>query len=281
MALQETKKGFTIYLEGHEGHQGNVLLHAFLDKIERLTIVFAKLERAYIESGKRQTDFEITSADKRNPTSISLRPVPKVISYDPTPAFEWSIKQIDAIAKGREPDERVRGDIADDLVKLATKKNAYGYKAFWINGYAEAVRFDEEFLMNALRFSKRRNKLEAPLAWHTGVSYGSVVGELKAVDDLEGERKFIIVPPSGAESILCIFPENMHDNMRQFLFKTVKVTGNLHYIETSPFPQRVYAEKNGIEIYPIRTVKRTLSELRGIFAGSERNNIDWDSVLGV
>lgn len=281
MESDEAKRGFTVYLEGHEGHQGNVLLHAFLGKVHKLAIVLNKLERAYIDSGTRQTDFEIIDADKKNPTTLTLKPIPKVKAYDPTPAFKWSIEQINTVAKGGEPDARVRGDVADDLVKLATKESEYGYKAFWINGYAEAVRFDEDFLINALRFSKKRNTQEADTVWRTGVAHGSVIGELKYIDDLEGDRKFIILPPTGAESILCTFPENTHENMRQFLFKTVKVTGNLHYVKTSPFPQKVDADDNGIEVYPARTAKRKLSEMRGMFAGRDKNNINWDDFLGV
>ena len=281
MPTNDITKGFTVYLEGHEGHQGNVLLHSFLLKVQRLTIVLNKLERAYIEKDNRQTDFEIIDADKVNPTSLTLKPVPKVKSYDPTPAFQWSIKQIDLVSKGQEPDDRVNRDIADELVKLATKDSEYGYKKFWVNGYAEAVEFDKDFLIHALKLSQNRAKQETPLKWHTGVSHGSVVGELKAIDDIEGGREFVIIPPSGADAIKCIFPDNMRDEMRKFLFKIVTVKGNLHYTEKSAFPAWVDADLNGIEIYPQRPPRKKLSDMRGIFKDRERRNIDWDDILSV
>jgi hypothetical protein len=281
MATQDIKKGFTVYLEGHEGHQGNVLLHSFLLKVQRLAIVLNKLERAYIDKDNRQTDFEIVDADKVNPTFLTLKPVPKVKSYDPTPAFQWSIKQIDLVSKGQEPDQRLDRDIADELVKLATKDNEYGYKDFWINGYAEAVKFDKDFLVHALKLSQNRAKQETPLTWHTGVSHGAVVGELKAIDDIEGGREFVIIPPSGAAAIKCFFPDSMRDEMRKFLFKNVTVKGKLHYTEKSPFPAWVDADLGGIDIFPQRPVRKKLSDMRGIFEGLERQNIDWDDILSV
>jgi hypothetical protein len=64
--LQEHEKyRFTVYLEGHEGHRGNVLAHAFIAKVQRLILVLNKMERAFIDSAFRQTDFEIVGADRR------------------------------------------------------------------------------------------------------------------------------------------------------------------------------------------------------------------------
>lgn len=81
--MEQRPSDFTVYLEGHEGHQGNVLVHAFLAKVHRLTLVLNKMERVFIEAAVRQTDFEITDADKRNPTTLTLKPVPRVKGYSP------------------------------------------------------------------------------------------------------------------------------------------------------------------------------------------------------
>ena len=279
MEKEGTKNGFTVYLEGHEGHRGNVLLHSFLGKVHRLQIVLHKLERAYLDAGTRQTDFEIINADKRNPTTISLKPVPKVKAYDPTPAFEWGINQIDAVSKGHDVDPRIGSGIADDLVRLATRDSEYGYKAFWINGYAEAVRFDDDFLINALKLAKQRVKEEAPFGWHTGVAYGSVIGELKAVDDVDGNKEFVIIPPTGPDKILCVFSDELRDTMNQYLFKKVRVEGNLHYKDTSPFPDLVTADN--ISAYPARQKQKNFEQMRGMFSKYKKPNVDWDELLGV
>jgi len=250
MARPQDTKGFTIYLDGHEGHKGNVLASAFLAKASKVILVLNRLERAYIDSRARQTEFEIVGADKRNPTTLSLMPTPTVKSYDPNPALSWGIGQLDLIGRGEEPDERIGGDLAYDIVDLSTKKREHGYKAFWINGHAEAVRFDEDYKLHALRIARARVKRDAPQNWKIGAALGSVVGELKAIDDLESGHEFVVVPPVGASQITCKFPEHLRDQMGDFLFKTVRVNGSLNYDEKSPFPFMV--EADAIELMPKR-----------------------------
>jgi hypothetical protein len=281
--LTETRDttDFTIYLEGHDGHRGNVLVHAFVGKVHRVVLVLNRLERAFIDSATRHTDFEIVGADKRNPTTLTLKPVPHVKAYDPKPAFDWAMHQLAAVARGDEPDERVRGEIAKDLVKLATKDSEDGYKAFWINGRAEAVKFDDDFLRNALALTKVRAADSSSTRWHTGSSIGSIVGQLRAVDDITDEREFVIVPPTGPTSVTCVFPESLRDTMGDYLFQMVRVEGTLHYGKESPFPYRVEAKEGGIAAYPTRKARRTLEELRGVFEGKGRSEPDWGSLLNV
>lgn len=275
LAENADKSGFTIYLEGHEGHRGNVLVHSYLKKVERLVLVLNKLERAFISTNVRQTDFEIVGADKRNPTTLSLKPVPRTVAYDPSAALKWGIQQIDAVSRGEEPDERVNSDVAYDLVKLATKENKYGYKVFWLNGHAEAVRFDEDFLANAVRLAKNRMALESPTRWRIGVSQGAIVGKLKKVDDLEVENEFVVVPPVGAAKVVCTFPEHLRDKMGEHLFKVVRVSGKLHYGEESPFPFRVEAT----DIVSVPTRRKSMIDLRGLFASQERVYSELDALL--
>lgn len=278
MRENETQKGFTIYLEGHEGHQGNVLLHSFLTKVQKLSSVLSKMERTYEGSASRKTDFEIVGADKVNPTSITLKPVPKVKAYTPEPALLWSLEQFRAVYAGELIDERISADIAQDFVRLASKEHDTGYKTFWVNGFAERVDFDDQFLANAAKLVADRKKIEEPTRWHDGMSFGEVVGELNKVDDLDNDNEFVIVPPAGATQIVCKFQPSMRDQIGSFLFKTVKVRGLLHYKESSPFPYLVKISTDGIETYPFNQKNQTLSDLRGIFAGKPKPTIDWGSV---
>ena len=271
----EGKSGFTIYLDGHEGHRGNVLAHSFLGKVHKLIAVLNKLERAYLASPVRQTDFEIVDADKYNPTTLSLKPVPRAKSYDPVPTLDWSLSQIEAVGRGEEPDLRVNSEIAFDLVKLATKESDTGYRSFWINGNAEAVRFNDEYLENATRVARQRARLETPTRWRSGTAQGTVVGELKKIDDLEADNEFVILPPIGARKIVCTFPETLREQMGEYLFKIVRVSGHLHYGEESPFPFKVDA--NAIEPMPKR--RKSLADLKGVFSGKEHVPSDWDIIL--
>lgn len=269
------KSGFTIYLDGHEGHRGNVLAHSFLSKAQRLIHILNKLERAYLGSSVRQTDFEIVNAEKYNPTTLSLKPVPKVAAYDPVPTLDWSLQQIGIVGSGREPDPKVNSEIAFELVDLATNKTETGYRAFWINGHTDPVKFDDEYRENAIKVAKARSRQESPTRWRIGTAQGSVVGELKKVDDLEAENEFVVVPPVGAKRVVCTFPEAMRQEMGDYLFKIVRVTGHLHYGEEGPFPFKVDAAS--IAEMPER--RKSIAELKGIFAGQERVPNDWETLL--
>jgi hypothetical protein len=99
--------------------------------------------------------------------------------------------------------------------------------------------------------------------WFEGTAYGSVVGDLKQVADIEGEHQFVIVPPIGADRVECIFPDNKRDKMRDCLWRTVRVIGRLHYSANSPFPTQVEME----EIDLASEIDRPphLMELRGLF----------------
>lgn len=182
---------------------------------------------------------------------------------------------MDIVGKGQVPDARVSSEIAYDLVKLATKDSEYGYKAFWINGHAEAVRFNEDYRIKALVVARERVRLEAPNLWRTGVAQGSVVGELRKVDDLESNNLFVVVPPVGPERIVCTFPDSLRDQMGNYLFKVVRVTGNLHYSEESPFPVRVEAS----ELAQVPPRRKPMRDLRGVFAKQERVVTDWGNLL--
>ena len=125
---------FTIYLEGQDVRRGNVLARAFLTKAQAILAVLAKMERVFIQSAIRQTDFEIIAADKRNPTTMTLYPTPRTRGYNPAPALQWGLGQMATISRGEEPDYRIKGDIAGDLAKLALRQSEDSYSAFWITG---------------------------------------------------------------------------------------------------------------------------------------------------
>lgn len=274
MAENRDISDFTVYLEGHDGHRGNVLVHSFIAKVQRIVLVLNRLERAYINSRSRHTDFEIVAAEKRNPTMLTLKAVPHIRAYDPKPALHWSIQQIAAVSRGETPDLRVTAEIAKDFVELATKDSEHGYRAFWINGHTEAVRFDDNFLSNATAILRARTYIDASQKWHIGTAKGSVVGELKAIDDLDGNRQFFIVPPTGGRPINCTFPDTMRSQIGTHMFQIVKVSGTLHYGESSPFPFHVDAADGGIERFPTTERRRTLKEMRGAFSDFERKNLE-------
>jgi hypothetical protein len=277
----EKHQGFTVYLEGDEGHHGNVLAHTFTSRIHKLILVFNKLERVHQDTGTKKTDFEIVAADKRNPTTLTLKPVPRVQKYSPVQAMNWGLDQLETIDRGDEPDERLTSSLLRDIAEMAAESKDGGHRTFWINGHTDAIHFNEDFHIKALTVARKRAFEEAPTIWHSGKSVGEVIGVLRRIDDLDVENEVVIVPKTGAEMIRCTFPDSMRDEIGKFWARTVRVTGVLSYEDYSPHPQRVKVREGGVEAYPKTQPAASFRDLRGLFAGKPRVDVEWDSLLNV
>lgn len=270
-------RDLTLHMEGHPGHRGNVLAHAFVAKLQRLLSAFGQAERRYNDKGHRQTDYEISEASKTNPTRVTLHPVPRQKNYDPLPAFGWTIEQLERIAAGNPTDERIDATFAETLADIAERRREEDYARLWISGNGTSIELNEQFKVRCQAVVARRREVEKPATWFEGVSYGSVVGDLLQVADIEGEHQFVIVPPAGAGRIECTFPAAQREKMRDYLWQTVRVAGRLHYKEKSPFPTHV--EMEHIEHVSGTETPVHLLDLRGLFKGMHRGEHDLERLL--
>ncbi|MFX6254389.1 hypothetical protein ABTF84_19695, partial [Acinetobacter baumannii] len=87
----------------------------------------------YLDAAQRQTEYEIVNAEKVNPTNLTFHPVPKRATYDPLPAFEWTLEQLERVETGGEIDERLDSSFAQTLAELAEKKREDDYSRLWIS----------------------------------------------------------------------------------------------------------------------------------------------------
>ena len=224
------------------------------------------MERLHSGAASRKTEYEIVNADKYNPTLLAIKPVPKVKGYDPYDAYDWSIDQFDAVAKGRPIDQRLDAQDLGTIAEIAAPPKDGAYKRFWFKSDDLTVIFDESYSEKAAEVARKLRDLNAPKRWHVGVSVGEITGELLAVTDTEGEREFVITPPVGPAKIVCRFPEEKREFMNEFLFKVVTVTGKFHYGEESPHPISIdmtdICEKTPAPVH--------LLNLRGLFKGFEQ-----------
>jgi hypothetical protein len=255
-----------VFFEGEQGHSGNVLATTFIAKFHRLLKVMHRLERLHSGVRSRQTEYEIVEAKKFNPTVLALKPVPKVKNYNPMEAFDWSIDQFEAVSRDQTIDARVDVATLIEIADIATPPKDAAYSRLWVRSGAVTVHFDEGLSMRARQAANRLQAIEATTVWYEGVTQGEIVGDLRAVLDEEGEQEFVIHPAVGPERIVCRFPDEKRDEMRNFLFKVVTVKGKLHYKKDSPHP--VLVEMEGIFEKPAKV--ETLYDLRGLFRGMER-----------
>jgi hypothetical protein len=272
------RRDLTLHMEGHPGHRGNVLAHALVDKLRKLLSALAQAERKYLDVAQRQTEYEVVNAEKVNPTNLTFHPVSKRATYDPVPAFDWTLEQLEKIEAGDDIDDRLDASFARTLAELAERKRDDDYSRLWITDGHKTITLDAKFKARSELIAAKRTEQEKTPEWFEGASLGAIVGDLRQVADIEGEHQFVIIPPVGSDRITCTFPESKRELMRKYLFKTVRVFGLLRYTKNSPFPVQVEME----DIEPATPFEPAphLLDLRGLFKGVERSNDDLEHLNG-
>jgi hypothetical protein len=90
---------------------------------------------------------------------------------------------------------------------------------------------------------------------------GTLKGVLERIN-VHNTTEFYIYPPLADRGVPCRFPEELVELVRKALKRNVTVSGKLHYLPDSAFPQSVDAE--AIEIHPRDCDLPTLIDLKGI-----------------
>lgn len=230
-------------LYGLDARNGRVPTDAFTGMIRRFAATIAIFERAYTERRNRSTELNVTSLARENPLVIGLRPEPRVAGYSPTPAMIWTFNEIERIGLGQAPDARVPLEAIDNLIALSDIGDGMreDIAAFSASFNSKRIGFDDGLAKAATAQRKEAlARIPAP-AWFAGVSKGVLVGELRGVTDLQGEREFFIRKVTGGQSVRCIFPEEMRPEMNRLLFQPVRIEGFLRYDGTGPNAQYVEA----------------------------------------
>ncbi|WP_238255372.1 hypothetical protein [Methylorubrum podarium] len=245
-----------------------MLAFAFLERVQALLGALAHAERNYLGAQFRQTDYEIINAEKINPTQLTLSPVPTARNYDPAAALDWSFEQIERVASGAPVDDRVDEGLARAFAKIVPKEHHTGATAIWVSLDKTVINFDQSFRVRSEAIASMRKAMATKTQWATVTASGSVVGELLKVDDFDGKSEFAIKPVVGPERIVCVYPESRREEMHQFLFKTVRVHGLLHYESESPHPVKV--DMHHVEEVRPLSQENHLLNMRGLFAGRAR-----------
>jgi len=188
-----------------------------------------------------------------------------VNGYPVAAVMEWSFDQLESIYEGRPIDAAIPQSVVDNIIELATPRVGKVPDLGLVRAeYGDrSVIIDSNLRDKALALRNRTRV--SPLPWKAGISRGALFGELRGVMDLDGERQFFIVPPSGPAKVQCIFPEEMRPDVLARLFTVARVSGFLHYGETGPFP--VLLEADRIEGVPLP--EGHFSDLRGVFRDND------------
>jgi len=258
----------TFVIDGVDERNGNVTAETFLAKIRQFVTTLYSFERAFAKRDQRLIDLEIVDLSRQNPTQVRFKPRSRALGYDAHNAMKWTFEQFEHIQRNESVDPSIPQKAIDNVVELSQHrtKTAADFKLLRVEYEGKTIAFDPLMGARALTLRETR-RAEGPATWQPGVSRGSLFGELRGVMDFDGERRFYIRPPSGADQVQCIFPEEMRALMNEHLFQVIRVYGFLRYDGATPFPYLMEAER--IEGVPPDDTRGHFSDLRGIFKGME------------
>ena len=94
---------------------------------------------------------------------------------------------------------------------------------------------------------------------------GSVTGVLEKLNIHNDRNEFVLFPPVSGYAITCTFKDEMLDQVRKAVKRTVTVTGELEYNADAPFPKKASVES--MEIHPDDDALPSIIDLRGYAKG--------------
>lgn len=233
----------TLKLSGSDARNGQVPAEAFTSAIRKFAATVAYFERIYTTRARRTIDLNVAYLARENPLVVGLAPAPRVRGYSPAPAIRWAFGQMANLSiLGGDIDPRIPVELLDNVFDLSDADSREGITKLVADYEGNVIDFNGSL---AQFVRARRTVLVERMAaptWYAGVSRGTIFGELRGVTDIDGEREFFVCPPSGPRRVKCVFTEPMRDQMNRLLFKTVRITGFLHYDGSTPHAALVEAE---------------------------------------
>jgi len=260
----------TFVIDGSPERNGAIPAPAFLAKLRVFIAAMYGLDRAFSRRDRTQIELEIVTLSRNSPARLDMRPRSKEAGYDAQAATAWGFAQLVQLRAGGSIDPRISEGTLDNIIDLASwrasKLPDLGVVQIVHGGKVLAI--DDALAEQALA-ARREKREDKARPWRAGVSHGSLFGELRGVMDLDGERQFFIVPPSGPKQVQCTFSEPLRAAMNEKMFKTVRAYGYLHYGGDSPFPNLLEADR----LDDVAEPPRHFSELRGMFSGMDAEDL--------
>jgi hypothetical protein len=251
-------------MEGATALGGNIPGDAFVTKLRQFLATFYSFDRAFSKKQARGLDLDVVGLRRINPSIVEFKPRPRFKGYDAIAAAGWTVGQFASIRENQNADNAVPQDALDNLVELAQvrSKKIPSVTRMSVEYNGLHVDFDEKMEGSALVLRVER-QIDVGAVWEAGISRGSLFGELRGVSDLDGERQFYVIPPSGASRVQCLFPESMREQMADNLWKLVRVYGYLRYDGVRPSPYLVEAEH--MESVPPESGEKHFLDMFGAF----------------
>jgi hypothetical protein len=244
MKAKRNRPTITLKLRGTEPEGGLIRLDDFLRQLRALEEALTSLDRG--EHGESTLYYRIVKS-QNSPSRIVIEPVLKPslkgkglggrFSHYPRQIqhhFFNTIRSINEDTAGELAGEPVVNAIADLLQGLGSEFET----GELVNGKTR-IKLDENF-------KEKVSNLIIP----DHRSYGSVEGELLALNVSRGRRQFGIYPSVGPKSVLCTFPEHLFSEAYAYVRKRVRVYGTKLFRRDTGFPFKI-EDVTGIELLKV------------------------------
>ncbi len=239
---------YTLILEGVQRDDGHVRLDVFLQELQRLQSVLAKLD--YSVEGQRNSHFAVVGLSHSSPALVEIEARPNRGRLDVSPLLFGKFQNIyDSVENDKIPDDIDIG-LLEELGRLAAPVGSTLESAtLKINGATFALT------------EKIAKQIELHLAEYEE-SPGSIEGMLEKINVHNDANVFTVYPDVGPKSITCHFPTGQLDQAIASVKKKVAVFGLMRYRKNAPFAHHVDVES--IDLYPDAEQLATFQDLLGI-----------------
>ena len=258
-------------LEGPDSEKGLIRLDYFLAELTALRQALTCVDKD-INKGKNTLYYRIVGLSQNSPATVTIEPVLRPgfktkaqgnrYGHNPENVQHTFFKTIKAIQNRTVPDigEPVIDAIADLLNGLGSE-----FKECEIANGKSKINLDGDF-----------KELIEGLLKPQYQSFGSVEGELLAINLAHGRRRFYIYPEVGPSSVSCIFPAQLEEQAQASIRKHVRIYGVKHYRAATGLPFKI-TDVQKIEPLGIRTAIPAFSPTGGNIEGPSADEVIKDS----
>jgi hypothetical protein len=225
----------TLKLTGVESEGGLIRLDDFIRGLNSLEEALACLDRE--SHGESTLYYRIVKMSQNSPAKVMIEPVLKPhlkgkrignrYGHYPKQIQRRFFDTFDSINQNR-ADAPTPGEPVIDAIAKLLEGLGSDFTSGEIADGKTRVKLDEAFKEKVTNLVVPHHK-----------SYGSVEGELLALNVAKGRRQFGIYPKVGPRSVVCSFPEDLFDEACRNIRKNVRVYGTKLFSHDTGFPFKI------------------------------------------
>lgn len=249
--MSDVSNAVVFRLVGTPSDGGLVRLHEFNEFCQHVENVLKETERCIVEGGKRTLQYRVADLQCKS-ALIQLEPVkPKKGKDRRADVLDTVRSTCQRLQSGQKPDPRLSPKAIHAYKEMAKPlqrsigKTVDQQHAIQVDG----IELTSAFVVNIDKLSEKKVK-----------SVGSFSGVLEQLN-LRNKSEFAIFPPIGDHRIVCNFPEQLFDVVRDGLKRHVTVYGTMSYVVGKPYPEHCQVKE--IVVHSPNEELPTLSELAG------------------